>query len=133
MPIASGAVVVLEQVGPTWERSAVLASDNPQTESEFGWQVALDRTTHASGAVSAFYEDVVIEDDGAAYVLGFTSETCGGFVLGDLNEDGIVDGADLTILLGSWGVCQDVPCIADLDDDGVISGADLTILLGAWS
>lgn len=132
-PAFSGAVVVYELVGDLWERSAYLASDNPQTESEFGWQVALDGTAHDFGVVAALYEDVAIEDDGAAYVLAFNSEFCGGGVLGDVNDDGSVDGADLTILLGSWGVCQDVPCIADLDEDGIVSGTDLTILLGGWS
>ncbi len=48
----------------------------------------------------------------------------------DINCDGIVDGADLTILLGYWGT--DEP-IADLNNDGIVDGADLTILLGDWS
>lgn len=48
----------------------------------------------------------------------------------DLNGDGLVDGHDLAMLLGSWGPCP--ACAADLDDDGTIDGDDLTILLGAW-
>jgi len=52
-------------------------------------------------------------------------ETC----TGDLNGDGDVNGADLTILLGSWGTDDDV---ADLNDDGSVDGADLTLLLGGW-
>jgi hypothetical protein len=47
----------------------------------------------------------------------------------DLNFDGIVDGADMTILLGSWGG----PGSGDLDGNGIVDGADLTRLLGAWS
>lgn len=46
----------------------------------------------------------------------------------DLDGDGQVCGADLTILLGNWGTC----CTGDLDGDGTVSGADLTILLAAW-
>lgn len=46
----------------------------------------------------------------------------------DLDGDGQVCGADLTILLGSWGTC----CTADLDGDGTVGGSDLTILLSAW-
>jgi len=49
----------------------------------------------------------------------------------DLNGDGVVDGADLGILLGSWGICDDCP--ADLNGDGVVDGADLGILLANWS
>jgi len=46
----------------------------------------------------------------------------------DLNGDGVVDGADLGLLLGQWG--GDGP--ADLNDDGVVDGADLGLLLGDW-
>jgi subtilisin family serine protease len=52
--------------------------------------------------------------------------------LGDLTADGIVDGADLGLLLGAWGQCG-VPCPADLSDDGVVDGADLGLLLGSWT
>jgi hypothetical protein len=48
----------------------------------------------------------------------------------DLNGDGQVDGADLAILLGSWGPCPD--CNADFDLSGMVDGADLAVLLGAW-
>jgi len=50
-------------------------------------------------------------------------------LVGDLNGDGIVDGADLGILLNAWG--QDGGP-ADLNRDGVVDGADLGILLAAW-
>ena len=49
-------------------------------------------------------------------------------VIGDLNGDYIVNGADLGILLGNWGL----PGITDLDNNGTTNGADLGILLGAW-
>jgi hypothetical protein len=49
----------------------------------------------------------------------------------DLNGDGLVNGADLTILLGSWGPCGGCP--ADLDGDGSVGAADLAILLAAWN
>jgi hypothetical protein len=48
----------------------------------------------------------------------------------DLNCDGVVDGADLLILLSSWGKCNECP--ADLNNDGVVDGADLLILLSNW-
>jgi hypothetical protein len=54
--------------------------------------------------------------------------------LGDLNLDGVVNGADLGLVLGAWGACPgDVPgCLGDLNVDGVVNGADLGLLLGAW-
>jgi len=48
--------------------------------------------------------------------------------LGDLNHDGFVNGADLGILLGEWGVST----TADLNGDGLVTGADIGQLLGAW-
>jgi len=48
----------------------------------------------------------------------------------DLNGDGVVDGADLGMLLASWGACD--ACPADLSGDGVVDGADLGVLLAAW-
>jgi len=50
----------------------------------------------------------------------------------DLNQDGVVNGADLGLLLGAWGACPGTPCPADLNADGVVNGADLGLLLGAW-
>lgn len=48
----------------------------------------------------------------------------------DLNSDGIVNGADLGILLAAWGPCKG--CQADLNGDGEVGGADLGQLLAAW-
>ena len=51
---------------------------------------------------------------------------------GDLNADGLVNGVDLGVLLGQWGVCTGSSCVGDLDGDGTVNGADLGILLGDW-
>ena len=48
----------------------------------------------------------------------------------DLNGDGTVDGADLTVLLGSWGTSDPT---ADLDGNGQVDGSDLATLLGCWN
>jgi hypothetical protein len=49
----------------------------------------------------------------------------------DFDGNGIVNGADLGALLGSWGpVTAGIP--VDLSNDGMVNGADLGILLGAW-
>jgi len=54
----------------------------------------------------------------------------GGGIPGDLNDDGVVNGADLAILAAAWGTADP---IADLDGNGVVDGADLSILLSNWS
>jgi hypothetical protein len=50
---------------------------------------------------------------------------------GDLDCNGIVDGADLGGVLAAWGNCS-APCAADLDGNGVVNGADLGIQLSQW-
>lgn len=45
----------------------------------------------------------------------------------DLNNDGVVGGQDLTVMLGAWGTAA-----ADVNGDGVTDGQDLTVLLSAW-
>ncbi len=51
----------------------------------------------------------------------------------DLNADGSVDGADLVLLLGAWGPCDDCAmCLADIDADCTVGTSDLLILLGNW-
>ena len=69
---------------------------------------------------------------GVAWVMFFNTWDDGGPVTceGDLNEDGFVNGADLTILLAAWDTSNP---IADLNGDGNVGGADLTILLAAWA
>ena len=47
----------------------------------------------------------------------------------DLNDDGLVNGADLALLLAGWGGAG----ATDLDGDGATSGGDLARILGAWS
>ena len=55
-------------------------------------------------------------------------DLCGGPVTGDMNSDGVVNAADLSILLGAWGT----PGPGDLTGDGLVNAADLSVLLGAW-
>ena len=131
-PANSGLAVIFNDFG-SWQHTGVIGSNTPQTDSEFGWDVALDAEQALYGAVSALYEDVLIEDDGSAYIIDFNDEFCGGNTIGDINSDGRVDGADLTILLGEWGVCSQFYCAGDLNGDGLIDGIDLTLLLGSWS
>ncbi len=56
-------------------------------------------------------------------------ELCDAAIVGDLNGDGMVNGADLAQLLSLWGA--DIP--EDLSGDDVINGADLAALLSNWT
>ncbi|MDZ4832143.1 MAG: M12 family metallo-peptidase [Phycisphaerae bacterium] len=54
----------------------------------------------------------------------------GGASGADLNGDGIVNGADLAIVLGAWNAAGP---LGDVNLDGIVNGADLGIVLGSWS
>ena len=45
----------------------------------------------------------------------------------DLDGDGVIGGADIALLLGSWSTAE-----GDLDGDGTTGGSDLATVLGSW-
>ena len=47
---------------------------------------------------------------------------------GDANNNGVVDAADLGLMLGSWGQAS----AFDYNGDGVTDGADMAVILAAW-
>ncbi len=59
---------------------------------------------------------------------------------GDIDDSGVVDAADVALLLGAWGPCPKPceegdpgdTCPADLNGDCVVEAFDLALLLGAW-
>jgi formylglycine-generating enzyme required for sulfatase activity len=48
----------------------------------------------------------------------------------DVDGDGIVGGADLTVVLNDWGPCQ--RCVGDVNGDGTVDGIDLATVLTRW-
>ena len=50
----------------------------------------------------------------------------------DLNDDRLINGDDLGILLSSWGACTSTPCAPDFTGNGIVNGDDLGQLLTAW-
>ncbi len=52
----------------------------------------------------------------------------------DLTHDGVVDGADMTVLFGYWGAVTSCPADlpADLDGNGTVGPSDLVVLLDNW-
>lgn len=51
---------------------------------------------------------------------------------GDANNDGIVDGSDVTILAGNWQSENVTWWDGDFNKDGKVDGSDVTILAGNW-
>ncbi len=77
-------------------------------------------------SVEILYEGSTDGGDGGD---GGDGDDGGGPVDPDFNGDGLVDGADLSLLLSGWGGDD---LTLDIDGDGQIGGNDLAILLGSW-
>jgi hypothetical protein len=86
-----------------------------------------------AGLASGLGDDGTIAFRATAQPIGnvvFRAQAPGAGNPFDLTGDGVVDGADLGLLLGAWGPCPGCP--ADFNGDGAVDGADLGLLLGAW-
>lgn len=51
---------------------------------------------------------------------------------GDINADGAVTGADLSVILGNFGQARPVGTSGDLNGDGQVNGQDLSVLLSTF-
>jgi Concanavalin A-like lectin/glucanases superfamily len=52
--------------------------------------------------------------------------------LGDVSQNGVVDGVDLAAVLGAWGTDGHGQFECDIDLDGIVAGSDLALILGSW-
>lgn len=129
-PTASATRVVGGSGFYTWGPSPLMVADvqlwldDPATN--FGWLVQGNESTMQTAKKFASRES-----PNGNFVPMLTIEfspplPC---VPADLNCDGMVNGADLGILLGAWGGRGP----SDLDGNGTVDGADLGVLLAAWS
>ena len=135
------------------ERGAVLEEGVVRTDrdGETSTLAALDAL--AAGGVPVTYTVVPfaarlrwIDRDGDGHPDGDERAGCsdpadaasvpgaGAGCVGDLVADGVVDGADLAVLLNAWGATGAAGGAggADLDCSGAVDGADLAVLLNAW-
>jgi len=98
-----------------------------------------ERLTVTTWSIPAF-SDADAEADPAA-VLALEPQVVSQFRVNpfvaspaDLDGDGVVDMADLQLLLADWGPCPaGGDCPADLDGDGTVSYDDLLQLLASWT
>jgi hypothetical protein len=63
----------------------------------------------------------------AQFVSGASGAACST----DINRNGLVDGADLAVLLNGWGA-HPLGHRADFNSDRMIDGVDLASLLNNW-
>lgn len=84
----------------------------------FGATIDIDGERMVVGAPR---HDVISTDRGAAFVYDGVAPC-----YADLNGDGVIDAADLSILIDQFGSNEP---LSDLNNDGVVSAADLGVLI----
>ena len=116
--------------GVTWSTVETL------TSSTSGWEHRLIRIADTLAPTSTMRLRVTASDLGQPSIVeaGFDGASllrflCSTAILGDINGDGVVDGADLATVLSNWML----PGPTDLNNDGTTDGADLAIILSNWT
>ena len=93
-------------------------------------EILLELRLRPTATTISFDAAVFADPDANSIPMGFSSvielaDPC----LGDLNDDGVVDGADVGLFLIAWGTTNEA---ADIDGNGIVDGADFGIILAAW-
>ncbi|MFO0873470.1 MAG: hypothetical protein U0575_05805 [Phycisphaerales bacterium] len=128
---ASASKSVGGQAFYTWGSTAGMVGDvqswlnSPATN--FGWLVQGNEAQLNTAKKFESRESTLPEYRPLLTITFTPPPTC---VDADINCDGVVDGADLGLLLGVWGTGN---ADGDLDHSGTVDGADLGLLLGAWT
>jgi hypothetical protein len=76
-------------------------------------------------------DDCDLAQGGADINANGVLDACEAIAPGDINGDGVVNAADLGLLLAAWGSKN--PAAADISGDGVVDAQDLSMLMAAWS
>lgn len=121
---AGETLVVVLDYGPSSDGFCSFAGGNASSSPTY--------ILSASCGVSDFLDLALIGFPNNQWYVELSGDFgCGGSSIpGDLNDDGVVDGTDLSILLGAWGTADP---IADITGDGDVNGSDLAVVLGNWT
>jgi len=134
-----------------FDGESVLSGGTPSSNQQFSVEgnhvstVAL-RMNPGSICSYMYFDLVVITPDCNGNNIADAIEIASGFAIdtngdgipdscqcpGDVIDNGIVDGADLSALLSVWGTSGGLYPRADCNGDGTVNGADLSIVLSGW-
>lgn len=115
-----------DNIAGTFDDDVRLAASSPCIDSGDGRFVLRDTTSDLACKPRVIDGD----GDGIAVIDLGCFEARAALNPADLNGDGMVNGADLGLLLGAWDTSNET---ADLNGDGEVDGADLGLLLSSWS
>lgn len=128
-PVPAGGIVVSD--GPA--QDPPIAYNNPaQALDNFPGVAAFESIVLATWADDEAngWDPMPVPTPTQRWLVDNISLSVGGAACMSLTDDAIVDGADLAMLLASWGAGPGNA--ADFTGDGVVNGADLATLLAGW-
>jgi hypothetical protein len=117
-----GSVYVFRRTGGGWSQTQRIRAGDGQGDDQFGITLALDKGLLLVGARS---DDDFGFNSGSAYVFDTHDAFCGA----DLNDDLVIDTADLGLLISGFGGAD--PGI-DINGDGIVDTADLGLLISSF-
>jgi hypothetical protein len=82
-----------------------------------------------SNSLLTFSQVLGLQDDVSVDKTDFSQAV----IEGDLDGDGVVGTADLSLILLDFGPCPGSPCPADLDGSGEVDPGDVSLLLLLFS
>jgi len=119
--------------GVTWLPVETIAS------STAGWERRLVRIADVTAPTSTMRLRVTASDTGVGSIVeaGFDGASvlqfeCAALPAGDLNNDGAINGSDISFVLNAFGAAGQ-GLAEDLNGDGVVNGADITVILSNWT
>ena len=114
----TGSVLVLD--------SCVLQANDAVVEG--GGMMIAQSTAAQTQLINTIICENLPQNVAGLYTADSASEICD--CLPDLYADGIVNAADLSILLSQWG--GGANSTADLNRDGIVGAQDISLLLDGW-
>ena len=111
-------ILVISQSASEWRQTRVSVDTDGKADSVQFRFVASDLGD--GSVVEAGIDDVQV----------LASSCSDAFCPADFNQDGIINGVDLGLLLADWGPNPGSP--ADLDGDGEVGGSDIGLVLASW-
>ncbi len=117
----AGAAYIFTLIDDQWVMTTKLDSTDPDFAGEFGHDVAIDGDTALIGA----WREQDVTPSGVAYLYDLSMLDCPG----DINFDGVIDTADLGILVAEFGTMNEA---ADINGDGIVDTADLGVMVSVF-
>ena len=107
-----------------------IAEAFPNAQLKGSGQPSIRLTYYGTAGYDAYFDKLVLNTTTVDTTYDFEAVS---LVPGDANEDGVVNGLDLSIMASNWqNVVGGGHTDGDFNDDGTVNGLDLSVLAANW-